>query len=179
MSTEEANGLRAINTEISKKWAQKKHKAFKKEVPQKTWENWKVSPELRTPQPIPALHMAMTHPTLPSGNNYGGGNQKHHNRPKKKKKDPSYSHGHSQIEQPWNRERLIEDHNSFRQPPRPEQEPANEGIVSSLPQPIGWRKGSQLINDGNTLQGHNKFLYYWRDDDPLINTSRKRYRYHI
>ena len=73
----------------------------------------------------------------------------------------------------------MDEHNSLRQPPRLKQEPADEGIVSSLPLSTRRRKGCQLINDSNTLQGHNKFLYRWRDDNPLINTPRKRYRYHI
>ena len=49
----------------------------------------------------------------------------------------------------------------------------------SLPKSIGRRKGHQFINNGNMLHNCNKSAYHWRDEDPLINTSRKRYKYHI
>ena len=50
---------------------------------------------------------------------------------------------------------------------------------SSLPIFIGRRKCHWFINNGNMLHNCNKSPYRQRDEDPLINTSRRCYRYHI
>ena len=76
---------------------------------------------------------------------------------------------------------VMNNHNSLGQPPRPREEPMDEGTTPNplFPKSIGRRKGHQLINNGNTLQDCNKSPYRWRDKDPLINTTRKRYKHHI
>ena len=74
------------------KSAKREHKGFKKEAPQKSWENWKVSLEPRTLQPTLEWHVAMTHATPPLGNNCGGGNPKRHNCQKNKKEKKRGAH---------------------------------------------------------------------------------------
>ena len=126
--------------------AEREHKGFKKEAPQKTWENWKVSLEPRTLQPTLERHVAMTHATPPLGNNCGGGTLStitaKKRKMKKKKRGSSYSYGRLQIKWPRNRG-AADGRQQFPQATSLSRRGTNgqrNHSTLSLPKSIGWRK---------------------------------------
>ena len=87
----------------------------------------------------------------------------------------------TKIERPWNRE-AADGRSQFPQATSPSKRGANgqrNHSTPSFPKSIGRRKDHQLINNGNTLQDCNKSPYRWRDEDPLIKTTKKHYKHHI
>ena len=74
----------------------------------------------------------MTHAMPPLGNNCGGGNPKPHNYQKKKKKKRGAYHIHmavSKLNDLEIRGQLMDDNNSLRRPPHPEEGPTDKGIT--------------------------------------------------
>ena len=78
----------------------------------------------------------MTHATPPLGNNCGEGNPKRHNCQKKKKKKKKKKRGAHHIPMAVSNlndleigGQLMDDNNSLRRPPRPEEGPTDKGIT--------------------------------------------------